>query len=254
MIERSFIEKVAASSGQDPEVVSRVIEEFCLGLRRELDEYKGNNGDYIGEQLHWDIGNRAFFHLLGFLDKFSEKYQWEPGTAYEYVARLMGKDEWKPFSKEYFDTETDTDTSDQPPTPSSEPLEEFITAAYECAMSLMSNAAYVQDELPNVELPTDARSSIESVCTDWIGTKHDVVHELDELRESSNIEDRIRRIMSWLSEDMSKLNEQVRKLEALANSEDRFKLAYLLVAESGENILRSFVAAAESADRVLEGS
>lgn len=254
MNELSFIEKVAASSGQDPEVVCRVIEEFCLALRRELDEYQGNNGDYIGEQLHWDIGNRAFFHLLGFLDQFSEKYQWEPGTAYEYVARLMGNDEWKPFSKEYFGTETDTDTSDQPPTPSSEALEEFITAAYECAMSLMSNAAYVKNELPNVELPSDARSSIESVCTDWIGTKHDVVHELDELRESSNIDDRIRRIMSWLSEDMSKLNEQVRALDALAKSEDRFKLAYLLVAESGGNILRSFVAAAESADRVLERS
>lgn len=64
MNERSFIDKVAASSGQDPGVVSLVIEEFCLGLRRELDEYKGMNGDYIGEQLHWDIGNRAFFHLL----------------------------------------------------------------------------------------------------------------------------------------------------------------------------------------------
>ncbi len=58
--------------------------------------------------------------------------------------------------------------------------------------------------------------------------------------------------MSWLGEDMVKLHEQVRKLEALAQSEDRFKLAYLLVGESGGNILRSFVAAGESADRVLE--
>lgn len=252
MNERSFIDKVAARAGQDPGVTCRIIEEFCLGLRRQLDEYKGINGDYIGEQLHWDIGNRAFFHLLGFLDQFSEKYQWEPGIAYEYVARLMGKDEWKPFSKEYFDS--DTDSSDQPPTPGSEALEEFITAAYECAMSLMSNAAYVQNELPNVELPTDARSSIESVCTGWIGTKHDVVHELDELRESSNIEDRIRRIMSWLGEDMTKLHEQVRKLESLAKSDDRFKLAYLLVGESGANILRNFVTTSESADRVLEHS
>lgn len=46
---------------------------------------------------------------------------------------------------------------------------------------------------------------------------------------------------------------QLRRLEALATAEDRYRLAYLLVGESGGNILRSFVAAGESADRVLEG-
>ena len=249
--DRSFINQVATNAEQEPAVVSRVIEEFCLALRRELDEYKGVNGDYVGEQLHWDIGNRAFFHLLGFLDQFSEKYQWEPGTAREYVARLLTEDEWKPFSQEYFRAKT----PDVPPSaaPASRLLEEFSSAAYACAMSLMSNADYVQKELPTVELPIDIRASVEALCTDWIGTKHDVIHELDEWQESSNIEDRVRRIMSWLGEDMVRLQEQVRRLESLATAEDRYRLAYLLVGESGGNILRSFVAAGESADRVLEG-
>ncbi|MES1976882.1 MAG: hypothetical protein V4451_02530 [Pseudomonadota bacterium] len=249
--DRSFIDQVAANAEQEPAVVSRVIEEFCLALRRELDEYKGVNGDYVGEQLHWDIGNRAFFHLLGFLDQFSEKYQWEPGSAREYVSRLFTEDEWKPFSQEYFSAKL----PDDPPSaaPASGLLEEFSSAAYACTMSLMSNADYVQKELPTVELPTDIRASVEALCKDWIGTKHDVIHELDELQESSNIEDRVRRIMSWLGEDMVKLQEQVRRLEALATAEDRYRLAYLLVGESGGNILRSFVAAGESADRVLEG-
>lgn len=248
---RSFIDQIASDSGAEPAVVGRVIDEFCLALRRGLDEYKGINGDYFGEQLHWDIGNRAFFHLLGFLDQFSEKYQWEPGTAREYVARLLTEDEWKPFSQEYFRAKT----PDVPPSeaPASGLLEEFSSAAYACAMSLMSNADYVQKELPTVELPTDLRASVESLCADWVGTKHDVIHELDELQESSNIEDRIRRIMSWLGEDMVKLQEQVRRLEALATAEDRYRLAYLLVGESGGNILRSFVAAGESADRFLDG-
>ncbi|MBK7415582.1 MAG: hypothetical protein IPJ38_11180 [Dechloromonas sp.] len=52
--------------------------------------------------------------------------------------------------------------------------------------------------------------------------------------------------------NMVKLQEQVSKLEALASSDERFRLAYLLVGESGGNILRSFVAAGESADQVLE--
>lgn len=248
--ERSFVDQIAANAGEDPEFVSRVIEEFCLGLRRSLDEYKGINGDYIGEQLHWDISNRAFFHLLGFLDQFSEKYQWEPGSAREYILRLFSEDDWKPFSQEYIRA----NSSDNPhsATPESGALDQFCSAAHACAMSLVSNADYVQKEVANVELPADIRASIESLCSDWIGTKHDVVHELAELKDSANIEDRVRRMMAWLGEDMVKLQEQVRKLEALASSDERFKLAYLLVGESGGNVLRSFVAAGEYADQVLE--
>lgn len=232
-------------------MVNRVIEEFCLALRRGLNEYKSINGDYIGEQLHWDVSSRAYFHLLGFLDHFSEKYQWGPGTVPEYISRLFTEDEWKPFSQEYSHAEA-LDHS-QSAAPSIGTLDEFCSAAHACALSLMNNAAYVQKELPSVELPKDIRVSVESLCSDWIGTKHDVIHELAELKESSNIEDRIRRIMNWLGEDMVKLQEQVRRLEALAAAEDRYRLAYLLVGESGGNILRSFVAAGESADRVLEG-
>lgn len=249
--ERTFIDQIAAHTGEDPDVVNRVIEEFCLGLRRGIDEYKGINGDYIGEQLYWDISNRAFFHLLGFLDLFSEKYQWEPGSAREYVSRLFTEDEWKPFSQEYFRAKSPDHPQSGKPT--SGTLDAFCSAAYACAMRLMSNAAYVQKELPSVDLPVDVRASIESLCADWIGTKHDVIHELDELKESSNIDDRIRRIMSWLGEDVVKLQDQVRRLETLATSEDQYRLAYLLVGESGGNILRSFVAAGESADRVLAG-
>ena len=248
--DRSLVDQIAAISGEDPEVVSRIIEEFCLGLSRSFDEYKGINGDYIGEQLHWDISNRAFFHLLGFLDQFSEKYQWEPGSAREYILRLFTEDDWKPFSQEY--ARTNSLDNQHPASPESGVLDRFCSTAYACAISLMSNADYVQKELPNVELPTDMRASIEVLCSDWIGTKHDVVHELAELKDCANIDDRIHRIMAWLGEDMVKLQEQVRKLEALATSDERFKLAYLLVGESGGNILRSFVSAGESADQVLE--
>ncbi|MFN3630779.1 MAG: hypothetical protein ACK4XK_12110, partial [Casimicrobiaceae bacterium] len=45
--DRSFIDQVAANAAQEPAVVSRVIEEFCLALRRELDEYKGVNGSRL---------------------------------------------------------------------------------------------------------------------------------------------------------------------------------------------------------------
>lgn len=247
---RSMIEKIASRTGIEPSVVRRVVEEFCLDLRRGLDEYDEHNRDYIGEQLHWEISNRAYFHLLGFLDTFSEKYQWEPHSASEYVSRLFSKEEWTPFSEEYL--RADAPQREAFSASENDAIDEFGLAARACAMSLMGNADYVQNELPNVDLPADMRALVESLCADLIGTKHDVVHELDDLKECSDVKGRVRRIMNLLSEDMVKLNEHVRKLEYLAKADERFQLAYLLVGESGANILRSFVAAGQAADRVLE--
>ena len=248
--ERSITDRIAEKVGNDPDLVGRIIEEFCLELRKGLDGYKGLNGDYLGEQLHWEISTRAFFHLLGFLDEFSGKYQWEPGSAREYILRLYSEDDWMPFSQEYM-TPKENSESQAPPI-SNANVAKFSGAASACAMSLMSNASYIQKELANVQLPDDARTNVEKLCGDWIGTMHDVMHELGELTEQGNIGDRVRRIMSWLSEDVVKLQQQVRELERLANSDERFKLAYLLVGESGGNVLCSFVAAGEAADRYLE--
>lgn len=130
-------------------------------------------------------------------------------------------------------------------------LAAFSSTAAACAMLLMSNASYIQNELANVALPAATRVDLESLCNDWIGTKHDVMHELGELTDHPNISDRVRRIMSWFSEDVVKLQNQVRDLEILVNTDERFKLAYLLVGESGGNILRSFVAVGEAADQLL---
>lgn len=247
--ERSITDRIAEKVGNDPDLVGRIIEEFCLELRKGLDGYKGLNGDYLGEQLHWEISTRAFFHLLGFLDGFSGKYEWEPGIAREYILRLYSEEDWKPFSQEYMTPRSDTQT--QAASVSRELIGHFSSAASSCAMTLMSNAGYIQKELANVELPEESRIHVEKLCSDWIGTKHDVMHELGELTDQANVDDRIRRIMNWFSEEVVKLQEQVSELERLAKADERFKLAYLLVGESGGNVLRSFVAVGEAADRCL---
>ena len=248
--ERSMTDRIAEKLDEDPALVGRIIEEFCLDLRKSLDGYKGMNGDYLGEQLHWEISTRAFFHLLGFLDEFSGKYQWEPGSAREYILRLYSEDDWKPFSQEYLRGVTANDQ--QLSASARDALEAYITAASACALSLMSNAGYILKELPNIELPTEDMVEVESICSDLIGTKHDVVHELGELKECSNLDDRVRRIMCWISEDVIKLREMVERLDALAKSDQRYVSAYLLVAESGANILKSFVPAGQSAGRLLD--
>jgi hypothetical protein len=133
-------------------------------------------------------------------------------------------------------------------------LSTFSSTASACAMVMMSNATYIQKELANVELPEATRTGVENLCNEWIGTKHDVMHELGELDSAGNTGNRIRCIMSWLSEDIVKLQECVKELEALARTNQRFNLAYLLVGESGANVMRSFVAVGEAADRLLSES
>lgn len=96
-MQQSLAHKIANEVGLEASDVERVIGEFCLQLHRGLIEYKGMNGDFLGEDLSLALSPQAFFHLLGFLDAFSERYDWEPGDASEYLARLGTRGHWAPF-------------------------------------------------------------------------------------------------------------------------------------------------------------
>lgn len=98
--ERAFdpVGETAANLGMEVAVVYRVIDEFMLQLHRDLVECEGINGDYIGESLSHHLPHQAFFHLLGFLDRFSERYGWQPGSAGEYLGRLGSRADWLPFA------------------------------------------------------------------------------------------------------------------------------------------------------------
>ncbi len=43
---------------------------------------------------------------------------------------------------------------------------------------MMENAAYIQKELPSLEMPDDLRTSSGKLCDELIGTKHDLMHEI----------------------------------------------------------------------------
>lgn len=92
----SLTEVVARNVGIDVDDVAVVLDEFLLQLHRHAFEYKGLNGDYLGEELHYDVGRQAFFHLLRFLDWFSENYSWDQSSP-EYLRRLGRPAEWMPF-------------------------------------------------------------------------------------------------------------------------------------------------------------
>jgi len=98
--EREFdpVAATAANLGRDSSEVGQVVAEFLLQLHRDLVEYEGFNGDYLGETLSQRLPAQGFFHLLGFLERFSERYEWEPGTAQEYLGRLGSRADWLPYS------------------------------------------------------------------------------------------------------------------------------------------------------------
>lgn len=256
-IEQSLTSEIASKLGDDREHVAKVIDEFCFLLRRRLFEYQGLNGDYIGEQLHYDISDRAYFHLLGFLDQFSGSYDWEQGIAREYIARLMSEEAWRPFSQEAAGWISGTEKREEAKT-TSPGVHEFMASAGACAQAMLENATYIEKELGTLDIPEPILGDIREVCTSLNGTKHDVVHELGELSDlldsssSQLVPDRVRRVMSWLSEDVSKLNGLVKSLEPLTKEDKRIGIAYLLVAESATNILHRFTEAGDAADKYIE--
>lgn len=96
----SLIANVARNIGMEDDAVRHVVDEFLLQLHRRLYEYRGLNSDYLGEELHYQIGPQGFYHLLGFLDTFSDRYNWERGSASEYLMRLGSRADWHSFNQQ----------------------------------------------------------------------------------------------------------------------------------------------------------
>src|SRR5437879_1703248 len=93
----TIISEIADNLGFEEDVVKAVVAEFALQLHRHALEYRGLNGDFIGECLWNQVDRQAFYHLLGFLDYFTERYDWDECSGNEYLLRLGSRHEWAPF-------------------------------------------------------------------------------------------------------------------------------------------------------------
>jgi len=96
-VSKGLIADVARNLGIEDDAVSHVVDEFRLQLHRRLYDYRGLNGDYLGEELHYQIGPQGFYQLLSLLDTFSDRYGCEPGSATEYLLRLGRRADWAPY-------------------------------------------------------------------------------------------------------------------------------------------------------------
>ncbi len=134
-----------------------------------------------------------------------------------------------------------------------------MDAIRDCALAMLANATYIQQEMPRVEMSEALRSRTAAVCESMIGTKHDVISELFEMDEllqaetgqaagsirqaetgGTSISSRIDRVLRWLGEDISKMHQLVLDLRDESQKNGEYTLALVLVQESAANIVLAF--------------
>jgi hypothetical protein len=136
-------------------------------------------------------------------------------------------------------------------------LQHFFTAARSCAMSMMEGAAFIQQELANVQISDAHRAQAIEVCSKLIETKHDVIGELFELnRDAASgqpemIAETMHMILRWLGEGVQEIRALADALQTAADGDPAVMPAFFLVAETFINIStlhgRAHDAAAEGA-------
>lgn len=122
----------------------------------------------------------------------------------------------------------------------------FIQATRSCAMQMMSNASYIQRQLPTIEVPDELRAKVEALCESLIDTKHDVITELFELDEQGRagvseekLSKKMQRVVKWMYEPIQEMHELVQQVQALVSADVRYGMLFFLLTESALNIVHS---------------
>lgn len=99
----SIHDEVARQADISVDQARRASEALLKALHKRLVEYRGLNGDYLGEMAHWELSERGFYHLLGLVEQLSIRYSWEEGSISEYLGRLPPVERWKALAEEIKD-------------------------------------------------------------------------------------------------------------------------------------------------------
>ncbi len=135
----------------------------------------------------------------------------------------------------------------------------FACETQDCAMQMMANAAYIQNELPNHEMPDSLRDQITTLCSDLIGSKHDLVSEVTELEEAmcddaslDRISRRVKMILGWIQDDASSIHQCVKAVNDAVECGTAPSIVDMLIMESAANILNATPAWPSICDQSLE--
>ena len=119
---------------------------------------------------------------------------------------------------------------------------QFAAETHACAMQMMENAAYIQKELPALNMPEHLRVQIEELCANLISTKHDMVHKLGELdgvlaSAPSQIEPWMECLHRWMGESIASIHRCVQAVDEAVTNGTASDLVLMLVMESATNIM-----------------
>lgn len=95
-----MLSEIASKVNCSPETVERVSEELFKELHRGMVEHVVGNVDYLASRVYFELPERSFYHLLGFLEQFSQRYDWPEGSINEYLGRMPPVDRWEKLSSE----------------------------------------------------------------------------------------------------------------------------------------------------------
>jgi len=174
----------------------------------------------------------------------------EASQSWLYGDSLSAKDRLASFRQELFG-----DSNFSPEV--AEALTEFSAKAHACAMQMLENASYIEQELPKIKITEESLHQIQQVCSALVGTKHDVISELSDLEDldllpgANEVQIKVRRLMSWMAEELPKLHGLVQTLEGRCGQGKGDDLAFLLVAESATHIMKAFSEMGDAAQRYL---
>jgi hypothetical protein len=132
-------------------------------------------------------------------------------------------------------------------------LRRFACETHACAMQMMENAAFIQKELPPLEMSDSLRQQIEKLCVGLIAAKRDLIyetHELDEFLVSATyqIEPWMERINRWIAAQVEAIHRCVQATADAVASGTANSLVSMLLMESASNILNATPATFEIED------
>ncbi len=133
-------------------------------------------------------------------------------------------------------------------------INRIILEARNCALLMQDQVEYIQQELFEIESTEELRREIENMCSTLIGTKHEVLTELFELKEVIDsaeiskktdeiIRRRIKHIVNCFHNDIEKMHQLVTQLQQRNHS-----LLCSLVSASSTNIIMAFTRVADLTD------
>ncbi len=128
-------------------------------------------------------------------------------------------------------------------------ISRFASGIHACAMQMLYNASFIQKELPSLEMPDSLRDQITKLCSDLIGSKHDLIDDSIELEEAmvegashARLIERVKTILRWIQNDVSSIQECVEAINEAVKSGIAPSIVATLVMESAANILNAIPA------------